>query len=152
MPPTATPRSGQRTIGAPAATGTAGPRGGTGPSRQTRWIPGAGQALALNEAAARATYRAREDEPTGRKVTRADLIRRIVRDGLTRPAQDLRGQGEVPAVHDSAPSAEKSVTWVPEPDMLAALDRQGLTVGGIKRNEVLRRHVAAWLTTHEETA
>lgn len=109
-------------------------------STQGRWIPGDGQAVVLNQAAA-----ARGIKPgTKRLWKRAELIREFVEWGLARPIAEVRDQAPVPAVHDSAPRAEKSVTWIPAAGVLGKLDRQAERAG-VSRNELLRRHAQAWL-------
>lgn len=120
-------RIGQR-IGAPPSTERT-----RNASRALRWIPATGQAAALAQMA------------TSRGVARADLIREIATWGLTRTIPAVKAQGRVPAAPDATtPAAEKSVTWVPLPDQELRLDAQAARAG-IKRNELLRRHAAAWL-------
>jgi hypothetical protein len=140
MTPTTSPRGHRTRVGS----------GEAGASKQSRWIPGADQAVKLNRAAELRTAEVRAANPKARRVSRADLLRELTTWGLTRPVAEVRDQGDVPAAPDSAPLAEKSVTWVPEPGKLDALDKQAEKVGPkVKRNDVMRRHAAAFLAQFE---
>lgn len=139
---------GQRAVGRPRGTGTeAGPRGGRGASVQDRWLPGDGQAAALNDSAAEATTRAKAADPKARKVVRADLLRAAITAGLEWTPDELAARPDVPMPPAGAPQRERQVTWVPATGMTAALDKHAETAG-ITRNEAIRRYVAAWLEQH----
>lgn len=107
-------------------------------STPSKWIPGVGQAFALNGLAAARTA------ATGKSVKRVHLIREVVDEALATDPMTLRNMRAVPPTPHSAPPAERQVTWIPARGTLAQLDHLADQVG-IDRNNLLRRAVGNWL-------
>jgi len=124
-------------------------------SKQVLISLGTGQAKALNTAAANRTV-PRAHNLGVRPMTRAELLREIVAWGLTRSVRDIRAQDPVPIAPAGTPASERQITWIPLAGQMDALTKQAGSVFKTSdpdagdRNELLRRHIAAWLAEHKE--